>query len=154
VIQRTCCCVLALSLYCSAVDKEEARYVGGTLDNSKIGAIGHLTLSSPDSMTYESGTMRVRIPYADIVSYQYREEVTHHLGVLPAIAVGMLKHRQHKHLFTVDYLDDQNTKQIAVFEVSKQAAVSVRAVLDAKGAHTCIQYQPCIPKPSASVAIR
>jgi hypothetical protein len=78
-------------------------------------------------------------PDGQIVSYQYQEEVSHRLGVPPSFAVGLLKHRQHGHVFTIVYLNDQLTKQVAIFEVPKSAAV-----LDAKGVHTCVQYGPCI----------
>jgi len=44
------------------------------------------------------------------------------------------------------YLNDQLKKQIAVFEVPKSEAGSVKAVLDAKGVHTCVQYGACNAK--------
>jgi len=145
-MKRVTCAVLMLSICCMAVEQGEVRYLGGTLDNSKVGAIGRLDLSSPGSITYETGKSRFTIPYNQIVGYQYNEEVTHHLGVLPSIAVGLLKHRQHRHVFTIVYLNDQQTKQIAVFEVPKSAAESVKAVLEAKGVHTCVQYDACNAK--------
>jgi len=145
-MKRVTYAVLMLSICCMAVEQGEVRYLGGTLDNSKVGAIGRLDLSSPGSITYETGKSRFTIPYNQIVGYQYNEEVTHHLGVLPSIAVGLLKHRQHRHVFTIVYLNDQQTKQIAVFEVPKSAAESVKAVLEAKGVHTCVQYDACNAK--------
>jgi hypothetical protein len=78
--------VLLLSVCSMAAEAGQVRYLGGTLDNSIVGAIGHLNLSSERSMTYETGKSRFTIPYERIVSYQYTEEVTHHLGVLPSIA--------------------------------------------------------------------
>ena len=142
---RVCCVVLALSLCCGALDQGQAKYVGGTLDNSKIGVVGHLTLSSP-GVTYDSGTLRVSIPYEQIVSYRYRKNVARHLGVLPAIVVGMFKARQRRHVFSIVYIDEQKTKQVAIFEVPKQAALSMNEVLDAKGIRTCLQCEPCNAK--------
>jgi len=144
-MKRVTYAVLMLSICCMAVEQGQVRYLGGTLDNSKAGAIGRLDLSSPGSITYETEKSRFTIPYNQIVGYQYDEEVTHHLGVLPSIAVGLLKHRQHRHVFTIIYLNEQ-TKQVAVFEVPKNAAESVKAVLDAKGVHTCVQYDACNAK--------
>jgi len=145
-MKRVCCAVLMLSISCMAIGQTQVRYVGGTLDNSKAGTLGQFDMSSPGSITYETGKSRFTIPYEQIVSYQYNEEVSHRLGVLPSIAVGLVKHRQHRHVFTIVYLTDQQTKQIAVFEVPKQAAESVKAVLDAKGIHTCVQYGACSAK--------
>ena len=145
-MKRVCCAVLLLFISCTAIAQTQVRYLGGTLDNSKVGTQGRLDLSAPGAITYETGKSRFTIPYDQIVSYQYSQEVSHHLGVVPAIAVGLLKHRQRRHVFTIVYLNDQQTKQIAVFEVPKQAAESVKAVLDAKGVHTCMQYATCTQK--------
>ena len=145
-MKRLCCAVVMLSISCMGISQTEVRYLGGTLDNSKVGSQGQLDLSAPGSITYATGKSHFTIPYEQIVSYQYNEEVSHRLGVLPSIAVGLLKHRQHRHVFTIVYLNDQLTKQVAVFEVPKQAAESVKAVLDAKGIHTCVQYAACNPK--------
>jgi hypothetical protein len=136
--------VFLLSTCCMAVEPGEVRYLGGTFDNSKVGAIGRLDFSLPESITFATGKSHCAIPYERIVSYQYSDEVAHHLGVLPSIAVGLLKRRQHRHVFTIVYLNDQLAKQIVVFEVPKSAAGSIKAVLDAKGTHTCVQYDPCI----------
>ena len=145
-MKRLACVVFLLSACCMAVEQGQVRYLGGTLDNSKVGTVGRLDLSSPGSITYQVSESRFTIPYEQIVSYQYNQELGHHLGVLPALAVGLLKHRQHRHVFTIVYLNDQLTKQIAVFEVPKRAAGSVKAVLDAKGIHTCVQYGACSTK--------
>lgn len=145
-MKRIACLVVLLSACCMAVEPSQVRYLGGTFDNSKVGAIGSLDLSTSEAITYESLTWRFMIPYGQIVSYEYQEEVTHRLGVLPSIAVGLLKHRQHRHVFTIVYRNKQLTKQVAVFEVPKSAAGSVRAVLDAKGIPTCVQYGPCRTK--------
>ena len=143
---RIVCIVLFLSGLCVAVENGQVRYLGGTLDNSMVGSVGRLDLSSPGSITYQSGKSHFTIPYEQIVSYQYSENVAHHLGVLPSVAVGLLKHRQRRHVFTIVYQNEQQTKQIAVFEVPKSAAGSVKAVLDAKGVHTCVQYDACNAK--------
>jgi hypothetical protein len=143
-MKRVACIVFLLSAGCMAVEQGQVRYLGGTFDNSKVGAIGRLDLSAPESITFETGKSHCAILYERIVSYQYSDEVAHHLGVLPSIAVGLLKRRQHRHVFTIVYLNDQLAKQIVVFEVPKSAAGSVKAVLDAKGIHTCVQYDPCI----------
>jgi hypothetical protein len=97
-MKRVACIVFLLSASCMAVEKGHVRYLGGTFDNSKLGAIGRLDLSSPGSITFETGRSRCAILYERVVSYRYSEEVAHHLGVLPAIAVGLLKRRQHRHV--------------------------------------------------------
>ena len=145
-MKRLASIVVLLSACCMAVEQGQVRYLGGTFDNSKVGAIGRLDMSSPGSITFETGTSHCAILYERIVNYHYGEQVAHQLGVLPSIAVGLLKRRQHRHVFTIVYLNDQLTKQIGVFEVPKRAPGSIKAVLDAKGIHTCVQYDPCIKR--------
>ena len=71
----------------------------------------------------------MEIPYAAIQSFEYSKEVTHHLGVLPAIAVGMFKMRRHGHFFRISYHDSNDVAQAVVFEVSKQMPRTLLAVL-------------------------
>ena len=142
---RTCCAVLALSLCCAALDQGRATYVGGTLD-AKFRTAGQLKFSEPKTVSYEGTNLRLAIPYEQIVSYRYCRQVSRHLGILPAIAVALVKPRQHRHVFTIVYFDEQRRKQVAIFEVPKQAAGTVKAILDAKGVTSCIEYQPCGPK--------
>ena len=76
--------------------------------------------------------MRIMIPYRSIESFEYSKEVKHHLGVLPAIAVGVVRKRKRSHFFRISFCDDHDVKQVVIFEVSKQAVRIVRAVLDAR----------------------
>jgi hypothetical protein len=58
--------------------------------------------------------------------------VAHHLGVLPALAVGILKQRQHKHILQITFHQGDAPAQIAVFEVSKQAPRTLLPILNAR----------------------
>jgi len=69
-MKRILCAVLILSICCVAVEQGQVRYLGGTFDNSEVGAIGRLDLSSPGAITYEAGKARFTIPYRQMVSYQ------------------------------------------------------------------------------------
>src|SRR6185312_13742492 len=79
---------------------------------------------------YEGG--KVTIPYDKIESWKYDEVLARHLGVILTVAVVMLKHRQRKHLFQIQFKDDAGVTQSAVFEVGKEQPRSVVAVLQAR----------------------
>lgn len=79
----TCCLLLIFSLPAFAIKNDEARYVGGTASNIKIGAVCRLNLSSTESLIVESSGQRLTISYANIESFQYTQEARWHLGVLP-----------------------------------------------------------------------
>jgi hypothetical protein len=142
VINRICCCVLALSLSCAAVESGQVRYTGGTLDSDKAGIIGRLELTS-ESLSFEATAMRIMIPYRSIDSFEYSQEVKHHLGVLPAIAIGLVRKRKRSHFFRISFRDDHDTKQVVILEVSKQAVRTVQAVLAAKVQQPCVPKRPC-----------
>jgi hypothetical protein len=71
----------------------------------------------------------VEIPYASIESYEYAKEVTRHLGVVPAVAVGLVKMWRHSHYFSIAYrIETGGTAQIVVFEVPKDMPRTLQAV--------------------------
>jgi hypothetical protein len=77
-------------------------------------------------------TLCLLIPYADIQSFEYSTKVTRHLGFMPAIAVGLVKMRRHRHYFRISYRGADVGSQVAVFEVPKQMPRTLRAVLQAR----------------------
>jgi len=70
------------------------------------------------SFDYSGG--KLIIPFEMIDSFEYSRQVARNLGVLPAIAVGLVKHRQRRHFFRISYHDESKAPQVAIFEVSKE----------------------------------
>jgi hypothetical protein len=119
-----------------AVEPGQVEYVGGTAPGLKGGVLGRLDMVSETALRFEAAGTVVEIPYAKIESFDYTQEVTHHLGVLPAIAVGMAKSRKHKHFFRISYYKD-HAKQVVVFEVPKNLPPILLAVLRARAPELC-----------------
>jgi len=94
-------------------------YSGGTSSGINVGTIGRIDMSSQTALVFECQGNKLSIPYVAIDSFEYSREVKRHLGVLPAIAVGLVKQRQRRHFFRISYRDDPNSPQAAIFEVSK-----------------------------------
>ena len=134
---------LALSLPALAVENEEVRYAGGSIAGAKVGAVGHLDLSSADNLTFESPGARLAIPYAAIESFDYSEEVKRHLGLLPALGVNLIRHREKRHMFRILFHDRNDVEQVAIFEVSKHAQAAVQAVLNVRAPHRCARPAAC-----------
>jgi len=99
-----------------------------------------LDTTSEKSLTFETSGKKLLIPYADIQSFEYSTEVTRHLGVLPAIAIGLVKMRRRRHYFRISYRGADNVSQVAIFEVPKHMPRMLRAVLEARAPQTC---KPC-----------
>lgn len=112
------CFLLLLSLSAFALDEGHARYLGGTVQGLPVGVVGRLDTTSATSLIFEQAGNKVGIPYASIESYEYSKDVTRHLGVLPAIAVGLVKMRRHSHYFSISYRTESGgPAQIVVLEV-------------------------------------
>ena len=131
------CLLLLIPLPAGAVEGDQVRYAGGTVSGLEEGVLGRLDLASETSLTFEGPRTKLAIPYAKMDAYEYSQRVAHHLGVLPAIAVGLVKKRQRKHFFRIAFHDEGNTPQVALFEVPKQMPQTLLAILLARAPRTC-----------------
>jgi hypothetical protein len=125
-----------------AIEQGQVMYSGGTLP-IKEGVIGHLDTSSETALVFVAPAAKISIPYSKIETFQYTEELARHLGVLPTIAVGLLKHRQRRHFFRIAFLDEHDVAQVAVLEVSKDMPRTLRAVLQVRTPNLCKPKNPC-----------
>jgi hypothetical protein len=115
-----------------AVSGNEVMYVAGSVSALKAGEIGTFDVSPPKGLVFIGSADKLSIPYDGIKRVEYRREVAHHLGVAPAIVVGLVKRRERKHFLTVTYVDEAGEQQAGVFEVSKQAPQGLLAILAAR----------------------
>lgn len=134
---------LAASLPAVAVEGGQVMYAGGTVPGVNQGVAGRLDTSSRSALIFEYPGTRVSIPYATIDSFEYSQEVTHHVGVLPAIAIGLIKQRKRRHFFRISYHDERSLPQVAIFEVSKHTPRSLQAVLEVRAPQVCKPYTTC-----------
>jgi hypothetical protein len=131
------CLLLVAAVPAGAVEGNQVQYSGGTVPGVQTGTLGRLDTTAESAISFEYGGNKLVIPYAKIESFKCHEEVARHLGVLPAIAVGLVKKRQRKHFFQISYRDDANLTQVAVFEVSKQMPQTLLAALQTRTSKGC-----------------
>jgi hypothetical protein len=120
-----------------AVEDGEVVYIGGTVAALKAGTLGNLDTTSPTALTFEYSGSKLAIPFARIDSFEYSQRLARHLGVLPTIAVGLVKQRQRKHFLRISYHDESNTSQVAVFEVPKGTPRALLAILQVRAPQGC-----------------
>ncbi len=144
------CLLFALVAPLLAVEGNQVMYAGGTVAALNIGTIGGLDTTSESALGFESSGTKLLIPYADIQSFEYSTEVTHHLGVVAGVAVALLKKRERRHFFRITYLGPDRTTQVAVFEVPKQMPRTLDAVLKARAPQGC---KPCSLRASHSSGV-
>ena len=119
------CLILAFSRLALAVDDGDVLYVGGTVLSPRAGSSGKLDTTSQTELIFVSSSARLVISFASIDSYEYSQRVAHHLGVLPAIAVGLVQKRQRKHFLRIAYHDESKTPQVAIFDGAEKYAVGL-----------------------------
>lgn len=135
--------LLLLTLPLWAVDSGEVKYVGGSVAAMKEGTVGRLNTTSPSALTFESPGCKLVIPYAAINSYEYSQALAHQLGILPAIAVGLAKHRQRRHYFRISFQEGDSPSQVVIFEVPKQMPHTLLAVLRVRAPQGCHALAKC-----------
>ena len=140
--------LLLMPLATSAVEGGQVMYVGGTVGALTGGVSGRLDASSQSVLNFEYSGGKLAIPFEMIDSYEYSQRVARHLGVLPAIAVGLVKRRQRRHFFRISYHDDSKTSQVVIFEVSKEMPRTLLAILQERAP------QGCKPPTSAKCAVQ
>ena len=129
--------VILIPMASGAVEDGNVVYAGGTVAGLKDGSIGKLNTSSTSSLMFDSAGVSLVIQYAKIDSYEYTHPLARHLGVLPAMAVGMVKNRQRRHFFRISYRDDAGDLRVAIFEVPKQMPPVLLAILKTEAPHSC-----------------
>lgn len=145
---------LSLTQQAVAVEAGQAEYRGGTLPFPK-GTTGSLDSNSPTALVFRyavasytaagSGSGETDIDYKNINGFEYHTEVAYHLGVLPAIAVGLVKRRERRHYFTIKFVDSSNVVQVAIFEVPKHDPPALLETLRARAPQASpLQQLHCI----------
>ena len=129
--------LLVLAVQAGAVENGQVRYAGGTVPALQVGMLGRLDTTSQTMLSFEYTGNKLVIPYAKIETFEYSEKVARHLGVLPAMAVGLVRKRQRKHFIQISFHDENNLSQVAVFEVPKHMPQTLLAVLQSRAPQGC-----------------
>jgi hypothetical protein len=117
-------------------------YVGGSATGVVAGTLGNLDMATETVLIFQSAAGKIEIPYAAIQSFEYSTEVSHHLGVMPAIAVGLVKKRQRRHFFRISYRNQKDVAQVAIFEVPKEMPRTLKAILQDRSPHQSAAKSP------------
>lgn len=136
-----CAAGLAAARPALAVEPGHAAYVGGTTGVAQD-TEGTLDTTSTTALIFRYNGANglpgeIPIDYDAMRNFDATDEVTHHLGVLPAIGVGMVAHRQRRYLLTITYTDGSNAVQVAIFEVARKDQPTLAAIIVARSPNAC-----------------
>lgn len=123
---------LAMPAGAAIVEGEQVMYVGGSVADMKQGAMGRLDVTDEKEFVFASARGKLAIPYHDIRSFTYSRKLGRRTGVLAAAVVVLIKRRQRRHFIEVSFTGQEGMPHVAIFEVSKDSAQSVVAVLRAR----------------------
>lgn len=132
--------LLGVSLISTAAfgaETGDVEYVNGTVKGVSEGAMGSLTTSRQDALEFLAPSGRFSIPYEDITTVRCRVENRFRLGVLPAIAVGLLKARTKRHFVTIEWKHADGPPDVVTLDASKEKAQGLLAVLRARAQQAC-----------------
>jgi hypothetical protein len=119
------------------VEGNQVAYVSGTTSTVKAGSTGTLDTTDKNDLVFNSSEGTLRIPYARMDHIGYHTDVARHLGVLPAMAAGLVRKRERKHFLEVSYHDASGAIQVAQFELAKGVPATLLPVLNARAPKAC-----------------
>ena len=125
------------SLQAGALEGQQAVYESGTVKTPVEGSLGHFDKSGPTALEFVTDTGKMAIPYAAIVTYNLREENRFHLGVLPSIAVSLVKKRAKRRMVVLTWKEAEGPAQVAAFEVTRATGEGLMEVLEARAVKGC-----------------
>lgn len=133
--------VLMLTIFAATADAatgDDVTYVGGSSTSVHAGDTGRFDYTAGKDLIFQVKADKLAISYDNIRKVEYRSDVMFHLGVLPAIAVGLVKKRERSHFLTLTYMDTTGASQAAVFEVAKSVPETFIAVVAARSPQACL----------------
>jgi hypothetical protein len=139
------CTCLALLLFAEptlmgGIGSKSTMYVGGTIGSIKEQTEGKSSTADEKvfSFTYKAG--RLEIPYDRINVLEYGQKAGRRLGLAIVVSPLALFSKKRKHFVTINYKDEQDKQQAAVFELGKDVIRITLAALEARTGHK-VEYQ-------------
>lgn len=129
--------IVAGSIPALAAEGLEVTYLNGTVKAIAENASAKLDTTTSAALQLQAGQSQIAIPYSSVTTYEYREENRFRLGVLPTIAVTLLKARSKRHLVTIGWKDDSGAAQTATFETNRDRAQGLVKILEARCPQVC-----------------
>src|SRR5579862_2375995 len=105
-----------------AVVNGDVEYVIGTVKGVRDGTMGSLDTSGKEALEFRSASGRFSVRYDEIKTVKCREENRFRLGVLPEIAVELLKARSKRHFVSIEWGPANGPSDVVTFDASKEKA--------------------------------
>ena len=159
-------CALTVSSAFAGLNRNKAKYVGGTTTALPVQSVGFPSATDEDHLTfnYERGKAADKtnfpagdfsLPYSQITAIGYGQHASLRIGQTIALAavagVGgllLLLSKSKSHYLTFEYNDIQGNKQAAVFEVGKDTIRPLVSALETRTGKTVAYEADPTKKPT------
>ncbi len=144
-MKKVSCALLALILFGqltahAGVGSKSTMYVGGTVNALKAGAEGKSSTADENVFVFEHKKEKLTIAYAKINGLEYGQKAGRRVGMAILISPLALFSKKRKHFLTVNFMDEKDKQQAAVFELGKDVVRVTLASLEARSGQK-IEYQ-------------
>ena len=144
-MNRIACTLLVLLLFAEAtayagVGSNNTMYVGGTITSIKAGSEGKSSTADEKVFVFEYKKEKMNIPYSKINGLEYGQKAGRRVGMAILVSPIALFSKKRKHFLTVNFMDDADKQQAAVFELGKDVVRVTLASLEARSGQK-IEYQ-------------
>jgi hypothetical protein len=144
-MKRFTCVLLALLLLAeltafAGVGSKNTQYVGGTITRIKAGSEGKSSTADENVFVFEYKKDKLTIPYSKMNGLEYGQKAGRRLGLAIAVTPLALFSKKRKHFLTINFLDENDKQQAAVFELGKDVVRITLASLEARSGQK-IEYQ-------------
>jgi hypothetical protein len=132
--------LLVESTALAGVGSKKTQYVGGTIASIKAGSEGKSSTADDKVFVFEYKKERLTIPYSKINGVEYGQKAGRRVGVAILVTPLALFSKKRKHYLTVNFTDEADKQQAAVFELGKDVVRVTLASLEARTGQK-IEYQ-------------
>ena len=123
--------LLSIHTAVAGIGSHNTMYVGGTVTAIKELTEGKSSTADEKVFTFEYKGGRLVIPYERMNTLEYGQKAGRRLGLAIAVSPVALLSKKRKHYLTVNYLDENQKQQAAVFELGKDVVRTTLASLQA-----------------------
>jgi len=124
----------------AGIGSKNTMYVGGTVTSIKEQTEGKSSAGDEKVWVFQYKGGKLTIPYDRMNALEYGQRAGRRLGLAIAISPLALFSKKRKHFLTINYLDENDKQQAAVFELGKDVIRTSLATLEARSGRK-IDYQ-------------
>jgi len=124
----------------AGIGSKNTMYVGGTVTSIKEQTEGKSSTGDEKVWVFQYKGGKLTVPYERMNALEYGQRAGRRVGLAIAVSPLALFSKKRKHFLTINYLDENDKQQAAVFELGKDVIRTSLATLEARSGRK-IDYQ-------------